>query len=51
MGLGLYRAALAGDLVAMAAALAQGAEVNRSLSGEEGRTALIAAALGVRRTT
>lgn len=31
----------------MAAALAQGAEVNRSFSGEEGRTALIAAAVGV----
>lgn len=31
----------------MAAALAQGAEVNRSVSGEEGRTALIAAAVGV----
>ncbi|TWW77744.1 BAR_ACAPs and ArfGap_ACAP domain-containing protein [Takifugu flavidus] len=45
-GLCLYRAALAGDLVAMAAALAQGAEVNRSFSGEEGRTALIAAAVG-----
>lgn len=47
--LGLYRAALAGDLVAMAAALAQGAEVNGSLSGEQGRTALIGAAVGVRR--
>ncbi|CAG02113.1 unnamed protein product, partial [Tetraodon nigroviridis] len=44
--LGLYRAALAGDLVAMAAALAQGAEVNGSLSGEQGRTALIGAAVG-----
>lgn len=49
MGLRLYRAALAGDLVAMAAALAQGAEVNQSFSGEQGRTALIAAAVGVRR--
>lgn len=46
-GPGLYQAALAGDLVAMATALAQGAEVNRSFSGEEGRTALIAAAAGV----
>lgn len=46
-GLCLYRAALAGDLVAMATALAQGAEVNRSVSGEEGRTALMAAAAGV----
>ncbi|XP_065816282.1 BAR_ACAPs and ArfGap_ACAP domain-containing protein [Labrus bergylta] len=48
-GLRLYRAALAGDLVAMAAALAQGAEVNRSISEEEeegGRTALIGAAVG-----
>lgn len=33
----------------MAAALAQGAEVNRSVSGQEGRTALMAAAVGVRR--
>lgn len=49
VGLRLYRAALAGDLVAMATALAQGAEVNRSVSGEEGRTALIGAAVGVRR--
>lgn len=49
MGLRLYRAALAGDLVAMAAALAQGAEVNRSFSWEQGRTPLIAAAIGVRR--
>lgn len=46
-GLCLYQAALAGDLVAMAAALARGAEVNQSFSGEEGRTALIAAAVGV----
>lgn len=49
VGLQLYRAALAGDLVAMATALAQGAEVNRSVIGEEGRTALIGAAVGVRR--
>lgn len=33
----------------MAAALAQGAEVNRSFDSEGGRTALIAAAVGVRR--
>ncbi|XP_042271128.1 BAR_ACAPs and ArfGap_ACAP domain-containing protein [Thunnus maccoyii] len=45
-GLRLYRAALAGDLVAMAAALAQGAEVNGSIAEEEGRTALIGAAVG-----
>ncbi|XP_044058930.1 BAR_ACAPs and ArfGap_ACAP domain-containing protein isoform X2 [Siniperca chuatsi] len=45
-GLRLYRAALAGDLVAMAAALAQGAEVNGSIGEEEGRTALIGAAVG-----
>ncbi|XP_026185263.1 arf-GAP with coiled-coil, ANK repeat and PH domain-containing protein 3 [Mastacembelus armatus] len=42
----LYRAALAGDLVAMAAALAEGAEVNGSVPEEEGRTALIGAAVG-----
>lgn len=47
-GLRLYRAALAGDLVAMAAALSEGAEVNGSISEEEGRTALIGAAVGVR---
>nr|XP_046246038.1 BAR_ACAPs and ArfGap_ACAP domain-containing protein isoform X2 [Scatophagus argus] len=46
VGLRLYRAAMAGDLVAMAAALAQGAEVNGSISEEEGRTALIGAAIG-----
>ncbi|XP_076590649.1 arf-GAP with coiled-coil, ANK repeat and PH domain-containing protein 2 [Chaetodon auriga] len=45
-GLRLYRAALAGDLVAMAAALAEGAEVNGSVGEEEGRTALIGAAVG-----
>ncbi|XP_030299619.1 arf-GAP with coiled-coil, ANK repeat and PH domain-containing protein 3 isoform X2 [Sparus aurata] len=45
-GLRLYHAALAGDLVAMAAALAQGAEVNGSIGEEEGRTALIGAAVG-----
>ena len=50
-GLRLYHAALAGDLVAMAAALAQGAEVNGSIGEEEGRTALIGAAVGVRRYT
>ncbi|KAM9853598.1 arf-GAP with coiled-coil, ANK repeat and PH domain-containing protein 2 isoform 2-T2 [Aulostomus maculatus] len=42
----LYRAALAGDLVTMVEALAQGAEVNRCVSEEEGRTALIGAAVG-----
>ncbi|KAF3848232.1 hypothetical protein F7725_021260 [Dissostichus mawsoni] len=43
----LYRAAMAGDLVAMAAALAEGSEVNGSI-GEEGggRTPLIGAAIG-----
>ncbi|XP_056138911.1 BAR_ACAPs and ArfGap_ACAP domain-containing protein [Lampris incognitus] len=45
-GRSLYKAALLGDLVAMAVALAQGAEVNGSLSEEEGRTALIGAAIG-----
>ncbi|XP_074496992.1 arf-GAP with coiled-coil, ANK repeat and PH domain-containing protein 2 [Sebastes fasciatus] len=45
-GLRLYRAALAGDPVAMAAALAQGAEVNGSIGEEGGRTALIGAAVG-----
>nr|XP_020478347.1 arf-GAP with coiled-coil, ANK repeat and PH domain-containing protein 3-like [Monopterus albus] len=45
-GLRLYRAALAGDVVAMAAALAEGAEVNGSVAEEEGRTALIGAAVG-----
>ncbi|XP_041797436.1 BAR_ACAPs and ArfGap_ACAP domain-containing protein isoform X2 [Chelmon rostratus] len=45
-GLRLYQAALAGDLVAMVAALAQGAEVNGSIGEEEGRTALIGAAVG-----
>lgn len=44
----LYRAAVAGDLVALVTALAQGAPVNGSLAQEEGRTALIAAAQGVR---
>ncbi|CAN9510861.1 unnamed protein product [Ophioblennius macclurei] len=42
----LYRAAAAGDLVEMAAALADGAEVNGSVGEEEGRTALIGAAMG-----
>lgn len=42
----LYRASVAGDLVAMAAALAEGAEVNRSVAEEEGRTALNGAAVG-----
>lgn len=48
-GLHLYQAAVAGDLVSMAAALAAGAEVNSSVAKEEGRTALIGAAVGVRR--
>ncbi|XP_034404560.1 BAR_ACAPs and ArfGap_ACAP domain-containing protein [Cyclopterus lumpus] len=42
----LYQAAEAGDLVAMATALAQGAEVNQSIGEEAGRTALIGAAVG-----
>lgn len=46
----LYRASVAGDLVAMATALAQGAEVNGSIPEEEGRTALIGAVVGVRRS-
>ncbi|KAJ4920475.1 hypothetical protein JOQ06_012542 [Pogonophryne albipinna] len=43
----LYRAAMAGDLVAMAAAMAEGSEVNGSI-GEEGggKTPLIGAAIG-----
>lgn len=47
IGRGLYQAAMAGDLVAMAEALAQGAEVSGSIAEEEGRTALIGAAVGV----
>lgn len=48
VNLRLYQAALAGDLVAMASALAEGAEVNGSIVGEgAGRTALIGAAVGV----
>ncbi|XP_068173022.1 BAR_ACAPs and ArfGap_ACAP domain-containing protein [Antennarius striatus] len=46
VGLRLYRASLAGDLPAMAVALAEGAELNRSVAEEEGRTALIGAAVG-----
>ncbi|XP_078140284.1 arf-GAP with coiled-coil, ANK repeat and PH domain-containing protein 2 [Centroberyx gerrardi] len=46
VGRSLYQAALLGDLVAMAAALARGAEVNGSVAEEEGRTALIGAAVG-----
>ncbi|XP_013888795.1 arf-GAP with coiled-coil, ANK repeat and PH domain-containing protein 3 [Austrofundulus limnaeus] len=42
----LYRASMAGDLVAMATALAEGAEVNSSVEEEEGRSALIGAAVG-----
>ncbi|XP_078023501.1 arf-GAP with coiled-coil, ANK repeat and PH domain-containing protein 2 [Epinephelus lanceolatus] len=45
-GLRLYRAALAGDLIAMAAALAQGAEVNGSIAEKGGHTALIGTAVG-----
>ncbi|XP_061916695.1 BAR_ACAPs and ArfGap_ACAP domain-containing protein isoform X2 [Entelurus aequoreus] len=45
-GLRLYRAAVAGDLVVMATALAQGAEVNRCVAEEEGRAALTGAAVG-----
>lgn len=48
-GLRLYQAALVGDLVSMARSVAEGAEVNSSLSEEGGRTALIAAAVGVRK--
>ncbi|XP_051962735.1 BAR_ACAPs and ArfGap_ACAP domain-containing protein isoform X1 [Xyrauchen texanus] len=42
----LYQASLSGDLVAMATALAEGAEVNWSNSDQEGRTALIGSAIG-----
>ncbi|XP_030633697.1 arf-GAP with coiled-coil, ANK repeat and PH domain-containing protein 3 [Chanos chanos] len=42
----LYQAAQRGDLVSMATALAQGAEVNWIDPEEEGRTALIGAAIG-----
>ncbi|XP_023869968.1 arf-GAP with coiled-coil, ANK repeat and PH domain-containing protein 2 isoform X1 [Salvelinus sp. IW2-2015] len=42
----LYRAAFQGDLVTMASALAQGAEVNWSHAEEEGRTALIGSTFG-----
>uniref|UniRef100_A0A669F9G7 Arf-GAP with coiled-coil, ANK repeat and PH domain-containing protein n=1 Tax=Oreochromis niloticus TaxID=8128 RepID=A0A669F9G7_ORENI len=42
----LYQASLAGDLVAMASMLAEGAEVNGSIGEEEGRTPLIGAAIG-----
>ncbi|XP_054883723.1 BAR_ACAPs and ArfGap_ACAP domain-containing protein isoform X1 [Poeciliopsis prolifica] len=45
-GLRLYRASVAGDLVSMATALAEGAEVNGGVAEEEGRTALIGAAVG-----
>lgn len=47
VGLRLYRAAVAGDLVAMAAALARDSEVNGCIAEEGGRTALIGAAVGV----
>ncbi|KAI1893791.1 hypothetical protein AGOR_G00127300 [Albula goreensis] len=46
LGRGLYQAAQCGDLVSMATALAQGAEVNWSHPEEERRTALIGAARG-----
>ncbi|XP_062241754.1 BAR_ACAPs and ArfGap_ACAP domain-containing protein [Platichthys flesus] len=42
----LYQAALDGDLVALAVALAEGAEVNGSIAEQEGRTGLIGAAVG-----
>ncbi|XP_076832394.1 arf-GAP with coiled-coil, ANK repeat and PH domain-containing protein 2 isoform X2 [Brachyhypopomus gauderio] len=42
----LYQASLAGELVSMAAAMAQGAEVNWCNHGDAGRTALIGAAIG-----
>ncbi|XP_056613370.1 BAR_ACAPs and ArfGap_ACAP domain-containing protein [Triplophysa dalaica] len=42
----LYQASLSGDLVAMAKALADGAEVNWSNPEQEGRTALIGSAIG-----
>ncbi|XP_062416936.1 BAR_ACAPs and ArfGap_ACAP domain-containing protein [Pungitius pungitius] len=45
-GMRLYRAAAAGDLVTMATALAQGAQVNGSIDEEAGRTPLIGAAVG-----
>ncbi|XP_027901044.1 arf-GAP with coiled-coil, ANK repeat and PH domain-containing protein 2 isoform X1 [Xiphophorus couchianus] len=45
-GLRLYQASVAGDLVSMATALAEGAEVNGGVAEEEGRTALIGAAVG-----
>uniref|UniRef100_A0A087XWQ3 Arf-GAP with coiled-coil, ANK repeat and PH domain-containing protein n=1 Tax=Poecilia formosa TaxID=48698 RepID=A0A087XWQ3_POEFO len=45
-GLRLYQASVAGDLVSMATALAEGAEVNGGVTEEEGRTALIGAAIG-----
>ncbi|XP_038153626.1 BAR_ACAPs and ArfGap_ACAP domain-containing protein [Cyprinodon tularosa] len=46
VGLRLYLASVAGDIVAMMTALAEGAEVNSSVAEEEGRTALIGAAVG-----
>ncbi|XP_059931802.1 BAR_ACAPs and ArfGap_ACAP domain-containing protein isoform X4 [Gadus macrocephalus] len=45
-GHALYKGALLGDVVAMAAALSQGAEVNRRQPEEENRTPLMAAAIG-----
>ena len=47
-GHALYKGALLGDVVTMAAALSQGAEVNRRQPEEENRTPLMAAAIGVR---
>uniref|UniRef100_A0A8D0CIJ2 Arf-GAP with coiled-coil, ANK repeat and PH domain-containing protein n=1 Tax=Scleropages formosus TaxID=113540 RepID=A0A8D0CIJ2_SCLFO len=46
VGRRLYQAAQQGDLVSMATALAQGAEVNWSNAEDEGRTPLIAATCG-----
>lgn len=43
----LYQESLSGDLVAMATALSEGAEVNWSNPEQEGRTALIGSAIGV----
>ncbi|KAK2846511.1 hypothetical protein Q5P01_009510 [Channa striata] len=45
-GLRLYQAASSGHLITMAAALAEGAEVNGIVAEEEGRSALIGAAIG-----
>ncbi|XP_056329419.1 BAR_ACAPs and ArfGap_ACAP domain-containing protein isoform X2 [Danio aesculapii] len=42
----LYSASVSGDLVAMAEALAEGAEINWNNNEQEGRTALIGSAIG-----